>query len=424
MSKIPVVVTWRATVKTNARPAMEKQVAVSLREYIRYYSDPKKPILEIDLTALTVKPGADRQKGVKLARGHNDHGADTGGVPVLIKTNGGQGLECLMSIPGFSDETVRKIIEEGPYTRAPKVAKEPIVPTAAPVAESMMDLPLPLPNQENQEVATDAPPTVEDMVKETPPTPEKAKPILSAHERLVQAGVSKEEVSRLKATLATIFQREFEKHPEEVDTNTLQVSVEKITKAIMEHMGLPSNAAGNYRGIIGSFYYSRIALFAVKTENALEGVVYTDWAFDCPLVYDFIGGKDQLAHLSREREAEVKRRIADKAKPQPQADEVVEAVDQLLPDASILDLAMKVLEGRRQAEGELALALANLQLLKVIVAEAERQLRETKAQLVDAERLVAEKETAVKQFVLDPEVLNKIREAKQRLDQLASDLGI
>jgi hypothetical protein len=85
---------------------------------------------------------------------------------------------------------------------------------------------------------------------------------------------------------------------------------------------------------------------------------------------------------------------------------------------------MKVLEGRRQAEGELALALANLQLLKVIVAEAERQLRETKAQLVDAERLVAEKETAVKQFVLDPEVLNKIREAKQRLDQLASDLGI
>lgn len=404
---------------------MERAMANSVRDFIKFYTE--KPILGIGLAALAVKTGAPRQNGVKLAKSHNDHGAATTGVPVIIKTTGGQGVECLMTIPGLSDESVRKIIEGGPYTKAPKVEKVAFEPFAPPITKEEMNLALSLPPPQvlTKETVGD---TEAVEATETPPlTPEKQdRPKLSAHERLVQAGVGQEEIARLKATLATIFQREFEKHPEEADTNTLQVSVEKITKAIMEHMGLPSNAAGNYRGIIGSFYYSRIALFALKMENSFEGGLYTDWAFDCPRVYDFIGGKDQLAHLSREREAEVKRRLVEEAEatPAPPADVVADAVEQLLPDASILDLAMKVLEGRRQAEAELALAQANQQQLQLVVGEAERCLQEAKAQLADAERLTAEKEAAVKQFVLDPAILDKIREAKQRLDKLARDLGI
>jgi hypothetical protein len=212
--------------------------------------------------------------------------------------------------------------------------------------------------------------------------------------------------------------------------NLLQVSVNDITDAILEHMKLPKNGANNYRGTIANFYSTRIALFALKWEDSIDPEArYEDWLVDVLLVLDFVGGRNNLSALTRDREQEIRERLAVERmveeNPPPTAESVeVAAVGGFVADAALLDLAMQSREGRLLAEEALQAARQNAESLAAEVVRIEAQLAAARQTHSGSLAMVAEAEEGLKKFVLTPKTVSIIRNAKTRLDALVADLGL
>lgn len=406
------------TVSATARKTLERHARVSLREFFR-----QRVVPEITLVALRAARGKNNgETFLHTLAEKPEYGYRTDFVPVSVFLEGTQGLICLMGVQGLSSGELLKLIEGGPYKTKPKIEKEDLpgeVPTElipAEVFASAIVEPAPL-ESISPVVAVK---TVEKVARA---------PRLTPQEILEHAGDSPEKINRLKATLATIISREVTFQKLKEVPNTLQVPVTRITQAIMEHMKLPSNPSGNYRGTIANFYSSRINLFALKWDTSfVADDRYDDWVFDCTLVLDFIGGTDKLACLTREREQEVRQRLAEESKrkePSPVAATVEAAVEKgFLPDNSIFELAMRTLEGRRLAEAEVVRAEENMQSFQEIVDRLSAKLATAQGELDEARVNLSLAKRRHDEFVFAPAVLEKVREAKARLDRLACDLGL
>lgn len=413
----------------------ERMATESVRTFFRTYEQPPE---EVVVVAYSAERGGHGNNPVRLVKTRPD--ARAAGVPVMIHVKGSQGLKCLMQVPGWTDRDLEKVISEGPYLlkrRKRDNGTEPeIVESTEPVERApetqVFDWPVhtePTVDEEPIEVPEESTTLPEEHEKAVP----LATPVLSAVrqtplEKLRKAKVAQEEIERLRTTMASIVYREV--GDKEVP-NTLQVSVTAISTAAREHMQLPMNKVGDYRGIINNFYKSRIALFGYKHESSLDpDAQLTDWIIDADLVMDFVGGKNQLAALSKVRDLEVAARKRHEeeeaaAAPPPSAIAVEEATETgFLEAEALLNMATRTLEARRAAEEELRLARENAEQLAEEVRRREAELAEARVSHESSLSLVAEAEAKVGEFVLGPDVIEKIRRAKQRLDALVSDLGI
>lgn len=353
--------------------------------------------------------GSDPQRLIKVdTTAANVRKEKVPGVPVVICTDGTQGIFGNITVAGLSDSETQALIENGPYLRR---SKKKLADTT-PMTETSAVVPV-----------VTAPPL---PVAPTGP----AQPHRSASNRqaplqkLLANGTETDEIERLKQTLASIIYRQI---GDSEMPSTLLVPIEGITTAIMEHMRLPRNASGSYKGIIGNFYNARIAMFALKWDDASGDSVYTDWLFDLTLVLDFVGGKDNLAALTRVRDTEVHERTMQEeaiaANPPPKAEQVAEAAG-FLADASLLELAAKTIAGKRAAEEEAHLAEVNAAKLSEEIVALDAKIAHAKTALESANALVATAKEKVSEYVLPPEAMEKIRAAKARIDALVQDLGI
>ncbi len=414
----------------------EKMATESVRTFFRTYEQPPEEVLVV---AYSAERGGHGHNPVRLVKTKPDPRA--AGVPVMIHVKGSQGLKCLVQVPGWTDRHLEKVISDGPYLvkrkRCDNGAEAEIIDQAQESAEVPQDDqaidwsayeepageadPIEVPEEptappEEREVAVVLTAPVVPTVRETP------------LEKLRRAKVPREEIERLRTTMASIVYR---KVGDREVPNTLQISVTAISTAAREHMQLPMNKVGDYRGIINNFYKSRIALFGYKHESSLDpDAQLADWIIDAELVMDFVGGKNQLAALTKVRDLEVAARKrheeeAAAAVPPPSAVAVEEATETgFLEAEALLNMAARTLEARRAAEEELRLARENAEQLAEEVRRREAELTEARAAHESSLALVAEAETKVGEFVLSPDVVEKIRRAKQRLDALVSDLGI
>ena len=400
---------------------LSRLAKLSLEAFFRYSPE---EVSEVDLVILAAERGGNAQQLIKTIPQRDEARAHEATVSVNVYAEGTQGVIGFMTAVGYTATELEELIENGPYNLKPRRGTKPSLevedqvavlaasePAAASVSEPMALSIQPQPEVQNETVV------------EAPP------PRLTPREKFVRAGMAEEELDRLMATLSAIVYREVERQGFAEVPSTLRVSVERISLAIMDHMRLPHSRAGNYQGIIGSFYSSRIALFALKYDyqDQESDAQYADWLFDCSLVLDFVGGRDQLAALAIHREAEVEAREASEATREPTPEAVVvekAAQEGFLPDNSLFDLALRFLAGRDDAVAEQQLAEANLQK-QIERAEALRQqLREAERAVEAARGLVVAAEEKVSSLTLSDATKARIREAKERLDALAARLGI
>lgn len=407
---------------------LQRLTKKTLEEYFRHFEG-EKP--SIKLMAFAAAPGGDNQKLIKVVPPHPDFGRSPVGVPVVIYTEGTQGLTSLLQIEGKSEEEVRTILNNGPYNRRKRHAADQAVEQDE--ASRTIALPADLSQDVSPEASpppAPAPAPVSDApavaVVQPVSSPSGSERRISPYDKLVAAGLSEDEIERLRSTLSTVILREV--GDDEIPIQ-LQVSVAKITRAIMEDMKLSPNEAGNYRGIIGNFYSTRIAMFAFKLEDSTDpNATYMDWIFDCELVLDFVGGKNQLKALARVREAEIAERAVEASKPKapaPTAEEVKEVVlDGFLADAEVLKLASEMLSGKREAEQKLEQAKANERGAEEEVARVTELLRNAQISLHQATTLREQAEAGVAKFTLSEDIREKVLQAKARLDALLKDLGV
>lgn len=352
------------------------------------------------------------------------------GVPAVVHTEGTQGLFCTIVVPGWSNDKLKDVLEEGPYNRRPRSTKAETEVSAAALVSTYVETEEVVDGILELESAADEaeePPRSCTSERESAREAEKSIVRLTPLEKLKAGGVSDEEIERLKVTMATIVYRQ--KGEGEIP-NTLQVPVEMISRAAIEHMKIPFGKAGDYRGTIAAFYTSRLGLFGVKWETSLDPASdYTDWLVDAEAVVDFVGGVNQLAALTRVREKEVADRKLQEERtvvePPPTADVVEEAAATgFMADAELLDMVARMSEGRQTAETSLALARDNAQQVAAERDRLEKAFAEATIAYDNACKRVAEAELVAKQFMLSPDVLEQVREAKERFNSLMVRLGI
>lgn len=416
---------WQGSFSRKAKRILERKMQRSTEYFFRYA--PAVPA-EILYRCFETNPGSDLVRAIKLSNGGSGVRLSPVGVRVIVRAEGTQGVLAQMIVRGWTDQELAFLIENGPYMRT-RVADKPMkvsheTPSVPLESEALHQNP---PSSEVEVLAEDPLPALA-PVKVLNRTTVRMK--TSAYEKLVKAGVAEDEINRLKETLASIISREVREARLCEVPNTLQVPVRKITEAIMDHMKLPYNAAGNYRGTIANFYATRIALFALKNSDGPsvdDEAIYTDWFFDCHAVLDFVGGQNKLEALTIHRESEVSDRKAREATPKvaaPPAVEVEAAIKKgFLPDESLFFMVLRTLEGRQEAAAELKLARENQSAQQGIVAELRAKLELAEQQMVVAADLVLQAEAKVTSFALSKEVLAQVFAARDRLDQLVSDLG-
>lgn len=414
-------ITWHGSFSRKAKHFLEKKIRISTEYYLRYA--PQAPA-EISYRCFATNSGSDKHRAIKLARGGCNVGVNPVGVAVIVRAEGTQGVLALMTAKGWTDQELVSLIENGPYLR-PRATDKVVVDDVREIPSESVS---PTPSGFVEGVVSEVKPEVTVPVKTL--TRAAVRMRTSAYEKLVKAEVPEDEISRLKETLASIVSREVSEAGLCEVPNTLQVPVRKITEAILDHMKLPYNAAGNYRGTIANFYATRISLFALKNGDGPsvdDEAIYSDWFFDCHAVLDFVGGKNQLEALTRHRELEVSDRKAREAAPRaapPPAAEVEDAIRKgFLPEESLIFMVLRTLEGKQEAKAELQLARQNLTAQEGIVAELRAKLEAAELQQILAEDLVKAAEAKVASFVLSPDVLSQVFAAKNRLDQLVKDLS-
>lgn len=400
---------YRASLRSRSVEPLERAARDTVATFFSRHPNPPE---NMHLKVIKTGRGGDPEKLIKLTIRGPEMAQDKAGVPVLINTTGHQGLCCLMSIPGINDDTVQAMIANGPYLKKPCEKHADPEPAEAQLPQAA------------SEPETVVPPTIEPPPPEPSPVKSQAKR-LTPLEWLQTWGVNDDEIERLKVTMAAIVYR---KVGDTNVPNTLTISVDEITAAILEHMRLPTNSSGTYKGVIGNFYSTRISLFALKYEYAAdESSQYTDWLMDCELVTDFIGGASKLAALTRVRDAEVveraKRQAAEEQNPPPKAEQVAQAAG-FLADASLLELAAQTLSGKQAAEEQVRLAEMNAEAISQEIAQLHVKLDKAAAAHAQALILVDERKAKVCEYVLSPEAIAKLRAAKARIDALVKGLGI
>lgn len=402
---------------SGAKRDLSPLVAKTLKSF---FKDGGEELGPIKFIGCAVDSSGDAQKMIKHQPGLPNK-ANMKGVPVSVWIEGRQGVRGFLSVEQADKYDVLKgIILEGKLKKV-----RPVVTQVAPLEVSSL---------KNKETAVITPPA-----EQTPSTVKvaAAKDMsvlkifskLSPREKLEGAGVSLEEIERLKATLASIIIQANQGLA--TIPNLLRVSVKTITEAILGHMRLNPGSNDTYRGIIGSFYSTRIALFGLKydeEQSVNSDSKYSDWLLDCMLVIDFIGGKDKLPCLSRVREEEISERLKisrESREPAPTANKVEEAMqDGFIADGKVLTLVSHMLLGKREAEGNLQSAQANEVALQLEVERLKKLLTGATKALSDAVVLRKQAESNLAQYVLSDEILQKIREAKIRFETLMGDLGI
>jgi hypothetical protein len=352
------------------------------------------------------------------------------GVSVCVHTEGTQGLWGVMSVPGRDPSQLKSLIAAGPFdkrvrqhasaetsppatevvemTTVAAAVTEVVEPPMSAVSTGYAPVPIPATQSSSNEQA-------DDVMRLTP------------LQKLRVGGFPEEDIERLKATLSVILQNEMVRQGLSEVPNTLRVMVRHITAAIIDHMRLPRSDAGTYRGIVGAFYSSRIRLFALKYDEQEKGdEMYADWLFDCDLVTDFIGGKDQLEALAHVRRQEVSEREAKEATREPAPPTaVVEAavLQKSLTDEEAVALAHKWLEGKKEAEQAVVLAKENLASHEDRLARLLAQVAEAQTAVEGAKELVKAAEKKFSADNLSDEVFTRLREAKERLVKLCSQFG-
>lgn len=410
-----VKITTRARWHGDAKARLLRLATATVRSFSAY----SEPMPEsVRLRAYVAERGGDPKKLITVSSKPADANNPTG-LSVKVNTEGTQCILCQIEIDDWSVRKMTKAIAAGPYNRKPKKAAviEPVAhaPLVEPVVEETAEL---------------APPPETIVIEELVPRLPLAKRVerLSPNQKLIAAGIDEEEIDRLRATMAHIVDQH--RDPDGTIPNTIQVSVEAITRAAYEHAKLTPNATGTFRGIVANFYATRIALFGYKSGLRIDSdATYDDWAIDALLVIDFVGGLDQLAALTKARKAEIAERVTREKQlletPPPTAEIVEEAVAQgFMLDAGLLDLAMQSLNALTAAKEELALAQKNADQLSLMVKRLQVEKAKADDDYVAAIEQLVTAEEKVKQFTLSKDVLEKIREAKRRLDQLFTGLGI
>lgn len=369
------------------------------------------------------KFGGDAQKLIKLSAPIKAAEVHPEAVTVNVYTYGSQAAIGFMIVQDHDAEKLKDLLMKGPYNKKPRrkngEATDDVHLVATPVAAAVAEI---APVVEVPPVQLPVVPSV--VVSEVVPQAPRLTPL----EKLRAGGFPEEDIERLKATLSVILQEEMVRQGLAEVPNTLRVKVRDITAAIIDHMRLPRSSAGTYRGIVGAFYSSRITLFALKYDEQDKGdEMYADWLFDCDLVVDFIGGKDQLEALARIRRQEVSEREAKEAtrEPAPPAAVVEEAVLQdSLTDEAAVALTLKWLEGKKDAQQAVALAQENLASHEERLARLLAQVEEAKVAVEGAKELVKVAEKKFSALELSEEVRTRLREAKERVLSLCSQVGI
>lgn len=425
-----VVVKWLGTNNQKAQKNIESGVRAGLKGFMQHAP---LAIAEVHLTALKVTPGADLERTIKVVPKQPGHGANKDCVAVSIATGKGtQALMCNMSIPGVPMAILSDLINNGPYNIRHKKAcgNTPVAELAC--AMLVVDEHL---EAEVLQPVVEIPEAVSAPIKEVTKVPlleigrmTLSVPKMSPYEKLKKNGCAEEDIQRLRATLASIIDTELTAQGITEIPNTLQVSVEHITSAILAHMNLPQNSEGGYRGIIANFYSTRITLFAYKYEDSMDSkALYTDWLFDCLLVRDFVGGTDQLKYLARERLIEVRQREKER-----QAQEVLPATVQPLEDAvednqsdfAILEMAHALMAARALAQNDVDLAMQNEAFQREIVTESRRKLEEAEKALDQATEQKFVAMNHLKALTPSEELAQKIREIYDRIQTIKTGLGI
>lgn len=413
-------ISWKGPFSGAAQKDLGRKAKSTLKEFFKHCDA---VIGKIELTALDIGAGGKAQEPVKIRPLDPTEKRPANTVPVMVFIQGAQGLSSNILIDDKSYEQAVAIIKRGPYKKR-KALPEVKTPTPPPHLFNLQQEERPAPTPVVMVTESEA---VIPPLSSKPACVKKETHVKSAYEKLLSTKTPLEEIERLKATLASIVYRQFQKDGKE--DNTIQVSVEDITKAIMEHMKLPYNLRSNYQGIIGNFYNARISMFAVKWNTSLDkNALYTDWLVDRVAVLDFIGGKNELACLTKVREQEVRARLEEEEKPKeppPTAEKVEEAVrGGFLEDTALLDMARKTLEGKRVAEGNVAIAKTNEDSVVEKIDGIKKLLVQAEADLAIAQEFTRQEEMKLKDFEMSPEIMEKIRSAKKRIDTLMRDLGI
>lgn len=395
-----------------------REVKASLKSFFLHFPE---SIQEIVIKGGKLGKGCDQASLVK--NDTTQSVVNGAGVPVKIFTNGTQCFSCVITIDGWPSEKIKHVIEGGPYIQ--KLKKEKVVtPVSTPqvVKEAEAEIKTEIqPVPESTSVISTGV-EVKAFAKRSPSK-------LTAIERLNKANISEEEIERLKATLASIITLEMDLLGVKEAPNTLDVPVTRITQAIMDHMKLPHNAAGNYRGTVANFYAARIAMFALKYSDVdpSNGELYSPWLFDVEATLDFVGGYNKMVALTVERRKEV----AERAQKEPKLEEPVtaspleEAVrTDFVSEASVLNLAAKTIDARLRAEEELRLAEANELAQCHIVQDLQTKLEVAKVDLATAQALTLQAKERVAGLMISDSTMKRIREIKQMLDMLSSKLDI
>jgi hypothetical protein len=396
--------------------AMTPLVRASLEGFFEYVPE---EVGTIDFVILSAKRGSDPQRFIKVVSPLDEGRSRDSAVSVNVWTEGTQGALGLLSVEGYSAVQLEGLLERGPYNKKPRrpVEREAEEAEAAEVVTP--------PVQKTVVVTTPQPQAAAAQEETVAPT---QTPRLTPLEKLQRAEVPPEEIDRLKETLSAIVHVEVARQGFAEVPSTLRVSVETITRAILDHMKLAHSRAGNYQGIVGSFYASKISLFALKYDYPDESVEskYPDWLFDCPSVIDFVGGHNQLVALARVRKKEVEERVALDAvrEPAPEPQVVEQAAQEgFMPDNSLFALAHRFVEGREQAALELALSNENLQKQQASLNALLAQVELAQQALAEAFDLVKAAQKKVDSLVLSDAAKKRIFQAKAKLDALVSRLG-
>ena len=426
---------WHTNLQNHrAKSNIEKDARDTLDKHFRGST-----VKSVSVVAFEIDRGGSHSQPVKLLS-DNGMGKFLKGVPVWIHTRGkSQGLRCYLSIAGIEMQVLPSVIVNPPPAQTLDSRLNDLsVEVVARAVDSNQSQTISVGQSSYVDASNDTSASKLGFLEidkgkreilSLKKIPRKTSEGITPLARLKKNGISDEEIERLRATFSSIIYEELALQREKEIPNSLQVSVERITHSILEHMQLQKNGKGDYQGIVANFYAAKVSLFACKLEDSRNpDSLYTDWVFDCLLVLDFVGGKDRLEHLAQERKIEVQnvetQRMEKEHLPQTVDPLVLALGENTLPDHSILEMVRDILEAREIQQKEVDLAEANESFQYEIVQELEQRLAEARASYDNAVRLNKAAQDRLRRLILTDDVAQQVRGVRDRIVALASSLGL
>lgn len=424
-NRVSVRVAWLGSFSGRAEDGLEAAVRDTFEDFFKYASCGD---VSLSFAAFFTKSGVTNETGIKPISYQRGMRVDYPGVPVLVHSSRGtQGVGGLLQLQGMEKADLAQLIEKGPYDKRLKAVKMSCeesslsdVRSSATCSEA---------SRVTTEVTLNGSQKVTETVTVAKPQQEvqqlKTVPQLSPRQKMESNGVPPEKIRGLQSAFAAIIDSEMRRLGLTELPNTLQVEVPVVTEALIEHLEIVPDKEHGFRGKVGGYYSGWVTLFGLKdiyTHDEVNDRRF--WLMDCPLVLDFIGGTDALAHLVRVRQ---QRKVVPQEPPSeqlPSAEDVEQAVAQGLPYEEVIELARKTLEGKKLAELSLFTAQAQEVHYQLILDALQAQIAQAQQSLDAARASREEAEQYVSSFVLQPDVLERIREMKRQIDALSNELGL